>query len=153
MTIPEAVQLVLEASPIGNGGEIFVLEMGEAVRIVDLAENMIRLSGLDPAEIEIRFTGLRPGEKLFEEVCSHNEHTLPTHHPKIKIFVGPSPTKAEMTLWVEELKRLIGERDRSGTVRHLASLVPEYTPSAHAETAFHAIRAGSASVSDPVYAR
>jgi FlaA1/EpsC-like NDP-sugar epimerase len=125
MTIPEAVQLVLEAAPLGNGGEIFVLEMGEPVKIVDLAKNMIQLSGKDPAEIEIRFTGIRPGEKLFEEISTNDEDMLPTPHPKIKIFAGPAPSRQEMILWMNELRRLLDEHDRDGTVRHLASLVPE----------------------------
>jgi FlaA1/EpsC-like NDP-sugar epimerase len=131
MTIPEAVQLVLEASTLGSGGEIFVLEMGKQVRIVELAENMIRLSGRDPAEIEIRFTGLRPGEKLFEEVRTSGEHILPTHHPKIKIFAGPAPARQDMVVWIQELEQLLARRDQKATLRHLASLVPEYTPSAH----------------------
>jgi FlaA1/EpsC-like NDP-sugar epimerase len=125
MTIPEAVQLVLEAAPLGNGGEIFVLEMGKPVKILDLAENMIRLSGRDPADIEIRFMGIRPGEKLFEEISTSGENMLATPHPKIKIFTGPAPSRQEMLLWMEELERLLEDRDREGTVRHLANLVPE----------------------------
>jgi FlaA1/EpsC-like NDP-sugar epimerase len=125
MTIPEAAQLVLEAAPLGKGGEIFVLEMGKPVKIVELAQNMIRLSGRDPEEIEIRFTGIRPGEKLFEEISTSGEDMLTTPHPKIKIFAGPAPSREEMLQWVEELKRLLEHLDREGTVRHLASLVPE----------------------------
>src|SRR6185312_12223656 len=100
------------------------------------AENMIRLSGRDPAEIEIRFTGLRPGEKLFEEVRTSGEHILPTHHPKIKIFAGPAPARQDMISWVKELERLLTQRDEEATLRHLASLVPEYTPSTYWEHAF-----------------
>ena len=137
MTIPEAVQLVLEASTLGSGGEIFVLEMGKQVRIVELAENMIRLSGRDPAEIEIRFTGLRPGEKLFEEVRTSGEHILPTHHSKIKIFAGPAPARQDMVLWVQELERLLTQRNQEATLCHLASLVPEYTPSTYWGHVFH----------------
>ena len=125
MTIPEAVQLVLEAAPLGSGGEVFVLEMGQPVRILDLAQNMIRLSGRDPADIEIRFTGIRPGEKLFEEISTRGENMLATPHPKIKIFAGPAPSRQDMLVWVEELKRLIHDRDREGAVHHLTSLVPE----------------------------
>src|SRR5471030_1332674 len=81
MSIPEAVQLVLQASAMGKGSEIFVLDMGEPVRIVDLARNMIRLAGLVPDEdIELRYTGLRPGEKLFEELRMEGEDMLPTYH-------------------------------------------------------------------------
>jgi FlaA1/EpsC-like NDP-sugar epimerase len=86
MTIPEASQLVLEASSMGEGGEIFVFDMGKPVPIVDLARKMIRLSGLVPnIDIEIKYTGLRPGEKLYEELLSEAENTIPTHHEKILI--------------------------------------------------------------------
>ena len=86
MTIPEACQLVLEAFSMGNGGEIYVFDMGESVRIIDLARKMILLHGLEPGkDIEIKITGLRPGEKLYEELLADSETTLPTHHPKILI--------------------------------------------------------------------
>ena len=86
MTIPEACQLVLEAGAMGNGGEIFVFDMGRAVKIADLAKKIISLAGLRPGEdIKIEYTGLRPGEKLYEEVLADSELTLPTYHPKIKI--------------------------------------------------------------------
>ena len=86
MTIPEACELVLEAGFMGKGGEIFVFDMGEPVRILDLANNMIKLSGYEPGkDIKIEFVGLRPGEKLFEEILSDKENILPTHHKKIKI--------------------------------------------------------------------
>jgi FlaA1/EpsC-like NDP-sugar epimerase len=86
MTIPEACQLVLEAFSMGNGGEIYVFDMGESVRIIDLARKMILLHGLEPdKDIEIKITGLRPGEKLYEELLADSETTLPTHHPKILI--------------------------------------------------------------------
>jgi FlaA1/EpsC-like NDP-sugar epimerase len=87
MSIPEAAQLVLQAGYMGSGGEIFVLDMGEPVRIVDLAREMIRLSGFGESESEIRivFTGLRPGEKLYEEVLADDERTLSTPHPKLRV--------------------------------------------------------------------
>lgn len=85
MSIPEAAQLVLQASLMANGGEIYVLDMGTPVRIVDLAKDMIKLSGLDEDEIEIEYTGLRPGEKLYEELLADDELTLPTHHEKIRV--------------------------------------------------------------------
>src|SRR5690606_14404174 len=86
MTIPEACQLVIEAGNMGEGGEMFVFDMGKSVKIVDLAKKMIKLSGYEPnKEIEIKFTGLRPGEKLYEELLNDLENTLPTHHEKIMI--------------------------------------------------------------------
>ncbi len=85
MTIPEACRLVLEAAAMGKGGEIFVFDMGEPVRIADLADKMIRLSGKEPVDIAIVYTGLRPGEKLYEELLATSENTLPTHHPRILI--------------------------------------------------------------------
>lgn len=86
MTIPEASQLVLQAGAIGQGGEIFVLDMGEPVRILELARRLIAKAGLKPTEIEIQFTGIRPGEKLFEELARDDERTRPTTHPKIRIW-------------------------------------------------------------------
>jgi FlaA1/EpsC-like NDP-sugar epimerase len=83
MTIPEAVQLVLQAAVMGEGGEVFVLDMGEPVRVVDLARDLIRLSGLSEDEVEVRFTGMRPGEKLYEELFFNEENALPTEHPKV----------------------------------------------------------------------
>ena len=86
MTIPEACQLVLEAGFMGNGGEIYVFDMGEPVKVIDVAINLIRLSGLEPhKDIKIKYVGLRPGEKLYEELFAQNEPMIPTHHPKISI--------------------------------------------------------------------
>ena len=109
MTIPEACQLVLEAGFMGNGGEIFVFDMGKPVKIVDLATNMIHLSGLEPGkDIKIEFTGLRPGEKLYEELLSMNEEILPTHHEKIKIAkVEKSDFKLEVLKVISSLKDYI----------------------------------------------
>src|SRR6202030_287107 len=93
MTIPEASQLVMQAGAIGQGGEIFVLDMGEPIRILDLAHEMIRRSGLKPNEdIAIEFTGVRPGEKLSEELAGQNERTMPTSHKKIRIWQLPPAT-------------------------------------------------------------
>jgi FlaA1/EpsC-like NDP-sugar epimerase len=86
MTIPEACQLVLEAGFMGNGGEIYVFDMGAPVKVLDVAINLIRLSGLEPhKDIKIKYVGLRPGEKLYEELFSQDEPMIPTHHPKISI--------------------------------------------------------------------
>jgi len=126
MTIPEASQLVLEAGSMGVGGEIFIFDMGESVKIFDLAKNMIKLSGLQyPEDIDIRITGLRPGEKLYEELLANGENTLPTYHKKIKI----SKTR---DLEYEKLKSLIDELCISNTffgdntVKLMKQIVPEF---------------------------
>lgn len=106
MSIPEAAQLVMQAGLMGEGGDIFVLDMGEPVRIVDLARDMIKLSGLQEDEISILFTGLRPGEKLYEELLADDEHTLPTPHPKLRIAMARSADKAwvrALVKWIEGL--------------------------------------------------
>jgi len=130
MTIPEAVQLVLQASTMGKGGEIFVLDMGDPVRIVDLARKLILLSGLRPGEdIKIEFTGVRPGEKLYEELSAYNEHTAPTYHEKIKIFTGPVPDEDAIIERIERIRRLCRARDARKLMLELRELVPEYSPS------------------------
>ena len=132
MTIPEASQLVLQASAMGRGGEIFVLDMGEPVKIVDLARNLILLSGLRPDEdIRIEFTGIRPGEKLYEELHTFEESTLPTRHEKVKIFAGPSLAYGEMTGFLETLRQICVARDVAQLILQLKEIVPEYNPSAH----------------------
>jgi FlaA1/EpsC-like NDP-sugar epimerase len=127
MSIPEAAQLVLQAGSMGRGGEIFVLDMGEPVKIVDLAREMIRLSGLSENDVRIVFTGLRPGEKLYEEVLADGEHTLATPHPKLRI-ARPRTVDADfLTRLLEWLERLPARADddvREG----LARFVPEYMP-------------------------
>jgi FlaA1/EpsC-like NDP-sugar epimerase len=129
MTIPEAVQLVLQASTMGRGGEIFVLDMGQPVKIVDLASNLILLSGLRPGkDIRIEFTGIRPGEKLYEELNTHEEHMLPTSHEKIRIFAANGIAEC-MASRVDALRELCETRDRRGLVLELQDIVPEYTPS------------------------
>lgn len=130
MTIPEAVQLVLQASTMGKGGETFVLDMGHPVKIVDLARNLILLSGLRPhTDIEIRFTGIRPGEKLFEEISVDGEDMLPTYHEKIKIFSGNGVPPEGMEPHIQAIRELCEGRDAGGLTRRLNALVPEYTPS------------------------
>jgi FlaA1/EpsC-like NDP-sugar epimerase len=109
MTIPEAVQLVLQAATMGEGGEVFVLDMGEPVRILDLAHDLIRLSGLEPGrDIEIRFTGLRPGEKLYEELFSSQENYARTHHEKI--FVCSQSHVVDMTPLLAETRVVAAEQ-------------------------------------------
>jgi FlaA1/EpsC-like NDP-sugar epimerase len=129
MTISEAVQLVLQASAMCNGSEIFVLDMGEPVPIVNLAREMIRLSGYEPdVDIEIRFTGTRPGEKLFEELVLDGEEMLPTYHEKIRIFRGSRIGCSAMDQWLTELQALVSREDELGILMHLKDLVPEYQP-------------------------
>ena len=129
MTIPEAAQLVLQASTMGHGGEIFVLDMGEPVRIVDLARNLILLSGLRPDEdIRIEYTGVRPGEKLSEELAHLDEETLDTYHPKIKIFANGHTGQGVLEK-IEQLRYFCTARDTAGLVLQLKDLVPDYNPS------------------------
>jgi FlaA1/EpsC-like NDP-sugar epimerase len=128
MTIPEASQLVIQAGAIGNGGEILVLDMGEPVRIVDLAADMIRLSGLEvDRDIEIVFIGLRPGEKLFEELHYPDARYLPTRHPKIMVLGGARRDPKELHDAVERLLNL-DNNDPWRIVKDLRALVPEYKP-------------------------
>ena len=126
MTIPEAVQLVLEAGTMGSGGEIFIFDMGKAVRIVDLAKKMIRLAGLVPDEdIKIVYTGLRPGEKLYEELLNKEEKTLPTHHEKIKI-ARVIPCSWETRMDIEELINMSIVESNDELVKKMKLLVPEF---------------------------
>ena len=130
MTTAEAVSLVLQASGMGKGAEIFVLDMGEPVRIVDLAKNMIRLAGLVPYEdVDISFVGLRPGEKLFEEINCAYEQMLPTYHEKIRIFQQAQPDWAVISSWITRLRIVAGQRQEDAIVEHLQEMVPEYQPS------------------------
>jgi FlaA1/EpsC-like NDP-sugar epimerase len=136
MTVSEAVALVLQASAMGKGSELFVLDMGTPVRIVDLARRMITLSGFVPDEdIEIRFTGARPGEKIVEELHNRDENTLPTAHPKIRSFQGRKLGLQELAPWIAELQHLVWRRDSKAIVEHMKILVPEYDPRAAASVA------------------
>jgi FlaA1/EpsC-like NDP-sugar epimerase len=130
MTISEAVQLVLQASTMGKGGEIFVLDMGEPVKIVDLARTLLTVSGLEPErDARIVFTGLRPGEKLFEELKLEGEGIKPTSHEKIRVLDGGELSFEQVQAWLEELARLTEARNVHGLVSKLKEIVPEYTPS------------------------
>ncbi|KAF4516142.1 hypothetical protein B566_EDAN000380 [Ephemera danica] len=129
MTIPEAVQLVLQASVIGQGGDVFVLDMGEQIKIVDLARNMIVLSGLVPGkDIEIVFTGLRPGEKLYEELFDGDEQVEPTAHAKINRAIGASFLTRELREWVETLPRTLPGHTEETLLEDLKRLVPSFQP-------------------------
>ena len=128
MLIPEAAQLVLQAGLMGQGGEIFVLEMGEPVRIADLARDMIRLSGFSEDEIKIEFTGLRPGEKLYEELLTDSEQTVPTPHAKLRVAMSEAAPDAE---WRRELESWLREpvpETNSDLKLRLHRFVPEYSP-------------------------
>ncbi|MEY2829503.1 MAG: hypothetical protein RIQ33_1361, partial [Bacteroidota bacterium] len=128
MTIPEACQLVLEAGAIGNGGEIMIFDMGESVKIADLAKKMIRLSGLELGkDIQINFSGLRPGEKLYEELLNNNENTLPTHHEKIMIAEVRESTFEEIKKNIEELVALFNAQNNMAIVAKMKEIVPEYS--------------------------
>jgi FlaA1/EpsC-like NDP-sugar epimerase len=130
MTVTEAVQLVLQASTMGQGGEIFVLDMGEPVNIADLAKRMVRLAGLEPGrDVEVVFTGLRPGEKLFEELKLDGENIKPTPHEKIRVFEGGTVAFEQVRTWLEDLSSLVDARNVHELVAKLVSIVPEYWPS------------------------
>lgn len=128
MTIPEASQLVMQAGAIARGGEVFVLDMGQPVKIIDLAREMIRRSGLrEGRDIEIEITGVRPGEKLFEELACDNEQTRPTSHEKIRVWQLPTATPAQVRHMLDRLAAVVDE-GRDEVVRALCEIVPEYTP-------------------------
>jgi len=126
MSIPEAVQLVLQAGLMGKGGEIYVLDMGEPVRIADLARDLIKLSGYNEDDIRIVYTGLRPGEKLYEEPLAADENALPTPHPKLKI----ARARQEDHDWLRRLDEWLqssGTPDTAAVKSNLAKWVPEYS--------------------------
>ncbi len=127
MTIPEASQLVLQAATMGKGGEIFVLDMGEAVKIVHLARELITLSGFRPDEdIDIVFNGMRPGEKLFEELSIEGEDMLPTRHPKIAAWQNKPVDRAVLHNYIEEMVLVAKSQDHSKIVSVIKKLIPEY---------------------------
>ena len=130
MSIPEAAQLILQAGAMGEGREIFILKMGEPVRILDLARDVIRINGFEPEkDIEIVFTGLRPGEKLYEELITEGEGIVPTRHEKIMVL---TPTQSNnhdrLPAQIDELIRIADTFDIPAIKAKLQEIVPEYTP-------------------------
>jgi FlaA1/EpsC-like NDP-sugar epimerase len=131
MTIPEACQLILQAGAMGEGGEIFILDMGTPVRIVDMARDLIRLSGFEPdADIKIEFVGLRPGEKLFEELITSGEGIVPTSHEKIMVLRGKKCDQERLYAVIDDLTDLAQEQDGAGIKAKLQEIVEDYTPGA-----------------------
>ena len=127
MTIPEACELVLQAGAMGKGGEIFVFDMGEPVKILNLATRMIKLSGFEPnVDIKIVYTGLRPGEKLYEELLSDSTRTMPTHHNKIMISKDPSMLFTEIDAFTNQMYELAKQEDKVAVVRLLKQIVKEF---------------------------
>jgi FlaA1/EpsC-like NDP-sugar epimerase len=133
MSIPEATQLVMQAGLMGRGGEIFVLDMGEPVRILDLAHDMIKLSGLELEDIKVEFTGLRPGEKLFEELLADDEHSLPTSHDKLRIAKArafDTELLPDLLAWIHTLEN----KDEGEIKKALGGWLQEYTPDTQKKT-------------------
>ena len=129
MTIPEACMLVLQSAVQGRGGEIFVLDMGNPIRIVDLARQMIELSGLKPDEdIQIEFAGIRPGEKLFEEITHKSENFTPTNHPKIRRFLSPPADLGQMRATLQRLRANLHQLEPDQFKRLLQETIPDYSP-------------------------
>ena len=127
MTIPEACRLVLEAATMGKGDEIFVFDMGEPVKIVDLAKNMIRLAGLElDKDIQLKFIGLRPGEKLYEELLNNEENTIPTIHKKIFLAKVRSYVYADVVKSLDRLKENSDTMYKEETVACMKKIVPEF---------------------------
>ena len=128
MTIPEASQLVLQAAALAESGQVFVMDMGQPIKIADLAREMIRLSGHTEAEIPIVFSGLRPGEKLYEELLADADETLATPHPRLRLAQLRGELPAD---WIERMLALAREEDVPTPVQlrqRLHALVPEYAP-------------------------
>lgn len=140
MTIPEASQLVMQAGAIGRGGEVFVLDMGQPVRILDLARRMIRAAGKRPGkDIEIRVTGIRPGEKLFEELACESEATLPTGHDRIRVWRLPAVGQREVEGMLASLAE-VADAPAAAVIERLARWVPEFTPGTAVRPAMRVVR-------------
>jgi len=131
MTIPEACQLILQAGAMGEGGEIYILDMGTPVKIVDMARDLIRLSGFEPGvDIKIEFVGLRPGEKLFEELITSGEGIVPTSHEKILVLRGQTCDQDRLNRVIEDLTKLAEEQNGAGIREKLQEIVEDYSPGA-----------------------
>ena len=130
MSIPEAAQLILQAGAMGEGGEIFILDMGEPVRIADMARDLIGLNGLEPdKDIHIEFIGLRPGEKLYEELITEGEGIMPTGHSKVLVLRGTTSNRQTLNARIDELGEIVRAFDGDRLKEELKALIPEYEPS------------------------
>jgi FlaA1/EpsC-like NDP-sugar epimerase len=127
MTIPEACQLILQTGAMGNGGEIFILDMGTPIKIDDMAHDLIRLSGFEPeVDIKIEYIGLRPGEKLYEELITDGENVVPTHHEKIMVLKGIECDSGLFNGKIDELIHLAEKQDGDQVKLKLKEIVSEY---------------------------
>ena len=127
MTIPEACQLIMQAGAMGNGGEIFILDMGTPIKIADMARDLIRLSGFEPdVDIKIEYIGLRPGEKLYEELITEGENIVPTRHEKIMVLKGTECDFKLLNGKVDELAKLAVEQMGDKIKSKLKEIVPEF---------------------------
>ena len=129
MTIPEACQLILQAGAMGHGGEIFILDMGTPIKIDDMARDLIRLSGFEPdVDIKIEYVGLRPGEKLYEELITEGEGILPTSHEKIMVLKGVDCNLQILNGEIDDIIKLARSQDSEKIKGKLREIVPEYSP-------------------------
>lgn len=148
MTIPEACQLVLEASAMGKGGEVFIFDMGKSIKIADVARNMIRLSGLEVGkDIEIKYTGLRPGEKLYEELLCTTENTMPTYHPKIMIAKVISMDFDTVSNCINQFEKLVKNQNNLEVVKLMKKMVPEFKSQNSVYEVLDSIKQSSSSIS------
>ena len=130
MSIKEAVLLVMQAASMGEGGEVFLLDMGEPIKILSMAEDLIRLAGKRPyEEVDIVFTGLRPGEKLYEELTMAEETKTATLHPKISRITSASVDWSTLNRSIQDLRTCVEKRDVNGTAKTLRTIMPDYNPS------------------------
>jgi FlaA1/EpsC-like NDP-sugar epimerase len=129
MTIPEACQLILQACAMGEGGEIFILDMGTPVKIADMAHDLIKLSGFEPhKDIEIEYIGLRPGEKLYEELITEGEGIIPTEHEKILVLKGMECDLGALHDQIDRISAAAKTQETGKIIMELQRIVPEYTP-------------------------